>query len=102
MNTPQNKPPSGHIAASWVDFVGGSRMKLHNQLAIEVQQGKMPNAPWHWYGVGGISRADFYGGCQTIEDAKSQAIEHARRELTAALIALPNAERRQPEGAENL
>lgn len=77
--------------AVWVDFVGGARMKLHNQLAIEVQQGKMPNAPWYWYGVGGISIDNRASACNTMDEAKSRAIDHARRELIEALNSLPNA-----------
>ena len=65
-------------------------MKLHKHLAIEVQQGKMPNAPWYWYGVGGISSAKRVGGYPTKKEAQLAAVEHARSELTAALNSLPN------------
>jgi hypothetical protein len=65
-------------------------MKLHKHLAIEVQQGKMPNDPWYWYGVGGISRADRVGGYPTKKEAQLAAVEHARIELLAALNSLPN------------
>jgi hypothetical protein len=66
-------------------------MRLHNGLAIEVQQGKMPNDPWYWYGIGGISRAGRVGGYPTKKEAQLAAVEHARSELTAALNSLPNA-----------
>ena len=65
-------------------------MKLHKHLAIEVQKGKMPNAPWYWYGVGGISHAYQVGGYPTKKEAQLAAVEHARSELTAALNSLPN------------
>ena len=66
-------------------------MSLHKGLAIEVQQGKMPNDPWYWYGIGGISRAGRVGGYPTKKEAQLAAVEHARSELTAALNSLPNA-----------
>jgi hypothetical protein len=78
-------------SASWVDFHGGARMKLHKHMAIEVQQGKMPNAPWYWYGVGGISRDDRVGVYPTKKEAQLAAVEHARSDLLAALNSLPNA-----------
>jgi hypothetical protein len=67
-------------------------MKLHKSLAIEVQQGKMPNDPWYLYGVGGISHAGRVGGYPTKEEAQLAAVEHARNELNTALNSLPNAE----------
>ena len=66
-------------------------MKLNKHMAIEVQQGKMPNAPWYWYGVGGILRADRLGTCPTKKEAQLAAVEHTRIELLAALNSLPNA-----------
>lgn len=81
-------PPS--CSASWIDFLGGARMKLHKSLAIEVQQGKMPNSPWYLYGLGGISLANRVGGYPTKEDAQLAAVEHARSELNTALNSLPN------------
>jgi len=86
-------------SASWVDFHGGARMKLHKHLAIEVQQGKMPNAPWYWYGVGGISSAKRVGGYPTKKEAQLAAVEHARSELTAALNSLPNTKDHQREAS---
>jgi hypothetical protein len=82
----QNSPQP----AVWVDFVGGARIKLHNQIAIEVQQGKMPNDPWYWYGFCGIPRAHRVGGYPTKEEAQLAAVKHARSELLAALNSLPN------------
>jgi hypothetical protein len=73
----------------WVDFVGGARMKLAGHLAIEVQQGKMPRDRWYWHGIGGISSRKQVGGFRSMEEAKSEAMKHARMELEIALESLP-------------